>query len=510
MKIEADKIANSFGTFIRGKANSLPVPKIGPLIDNYKKTVAQRLFSKRIDEFTKIRGEILYVSVKVDGEYVAYYYEESSKESFFCNSPTNRIYTGLPVNEDLDKIMLKQGFTSALIGGELFATSKDPLDFEARAHISDFTHYSRNPQSLEDLERIGFKAFDILQINGEDWLSKPYKKRLDKLQDIFLDKGRASMVKSKVAKTATEIEKFYKTNVLDDGQEGIVVRGEGFGYKMKPVHTLDAAIIGIAEGLYGTDITLDQLATALVALRNPNGDYQILTAVGTGLTDKDRKELLTKFEIVPSQGFVVPARYDGRVFHLVKPGMVAHIDYQEILTEVRGEPIHQNALRYNEKEERWERLQQVEFVKLLYPRFVSGNPIRTDKSAHKIIDVRVSQVTDVVDVPHIDAVPEVEPLKKSVLLARNVYVKGENALRKVLAWETNKASSGTYPAYVIYYFDYSDGRKTPITRKVRITEDKEQMWEIFEGFVKDEIMSKRGGLRKDWEEFSTMDIRVKK
>ena len=28
------------------------------------------------------------------------------------------------------------------------------------------------------------------------------------------------------------------------------------------------------------------------------------------------------------------------------------------------------------------------------------------------------------------------------------------------------------------------------------------MWDIFDGFIKDEIMSKRGGLRKDWEEFS--------
>lgn len=129
-------------------------------------------------------------------------------------------------------------------------------------------------------------------------------------------------------------------------------------------------------------------------------------------------------------------------------------------------------------------------------------------SADNIIDVRISQVTDVVDVPHIDAVPELEPLKKSVLLARNVYVKGDNALRKVLAWETNKGSSGTYPAYVIYYFDYSKKRKIHITRKVKITEDKEQMWEIFEAFIDAEIISKRGGLIKDWEEFSTMDIRV--
>ena len=190
--------------------------------------------------------------------------------------------------------------------------------------------------------------------------------------------------------------------------------------------------------------------------------------------------------------------------------MVAHIDYQELITEVRGEPVKQNALRYNEKEERWERLQRIEFVKLLYPRFVSKIPIREDKNAKNILDVRVSQVTDVVDIPHIDAVPEVEPLKKSTLLARNVYVKGENALRKVLAWETNKAPSGLYPAFVIYYFDYSNGRKVPITRKVRITEAKEQMWEIFDGFIKEEIMSKRGGLRKDWEEHSLMDTRVKK
>ena len=34
------------------------------------------------------------------------------------------------------------------------------------------------------------------------------------------------------------------------------------------------------------------------------------------------------------------------------------------------------------------------------------------------------------------------------------------------------------------------------------------MWEIFKAFIKDEIMSKKGGLRKDWEEFSFMDLSV--
>lgn len=505
LKIENDQIENRLNAYIRGKPKSLPIPELAHLIDNYKKNIAQRLIPRRYEKIPKIRGDILYVSVKVDGEYVAYYYNGAGN-SFFCNSPTHRVYMGLPVIEDLDEIMKKKGIKSALIGGELFASAHDPLDFEARSRILDFIHYSRNPEFQEDLERIGFKAFDILQINGKEWTNKLFKKRFDKLCETFPRKGRASMVKSMVVKNSRDIEKFYKENVIDRNMEGIVVRTEDVGFKIKPVHTIDVAIIGICEGLYGSKLTKDQLATTLIALRNPNGDYQILSAVGGGLTDEARTDLWKKFEIIPTKGFSIPNRHDGRVFHMVKPGIVGQIDYLDILSERRGGPIYQNTLHFNEKEHKWEALRPVQFATLISPRFVKDHPLRTDKDANNIIDVRVSQITDLVDVPTADTISQLQ-LEKSTIITRKVFEK-DKMIRKFIVWETNKGISGLYPNFVIYFLDYSANRKTPYKRKAKITKDKEQAFEILDSWVNSEMLSaNKSSLKKGWSEFSITDTR---
>jgi len=506
LKIKDEQIENRLNAYIRGKPESLPIPELAYLIDNYKKNIAQRLIPRRYEKIPKIRGDVLYVSVKVDGEYVAYYYN-GTDSSFFCNSSSHRVYMGLPVIEDLDKIMKSKGIKSALIGGELFASTHDPLDFEARSRIMDFIHYSRNPLSQEDLERIGFKAFDILQINGKEWANKLFKKRFDKLCEIFPRIGRASMVKSMVVKNSRDIEKFYKENVIARNMEGIVVRTEDVGFKIKPVHTIDVAIIGICEGLYGSKLTKDQLATTLIALRNPNGDYQILSAVGGGLTDEARTELWKKFEIIPTKGFSIPNRHDGRVFHMVKPGIVGQIDYLDILSERRGGPIFQNTLHYNEKEDKWETLRPVQFATLISPRFVKDHPLRTDKDANDISDVRVSQITDLVDVPKADAISQLQ-LEKSTILARKVFEKDNKMIRKFIVWETNKGISGLYPDFIIYFLDYSSNRKTPYKRKVKITNDKEQAFEVFDSWVNSEMLSaNKSSLKKGWSEFSKTDTK---
>ncbi|MHA1374302.1 MAG: ATP-dependent DNA ligase [Promethearchaeota archaeon] len=509
MRIKNDQIETKLNTYIRGKPESLPIPELAHLIDNYKKNIAQRLIPRKYEKIPKIRGDVLYASVKIDGEYVAYYYD-GTDNSFFCNSPTHRVYMGLPVNEDLDKIMKSKGIKSALIGGELFASSHDPLNFEVRTRILDFIHYSRNPGNQEDLERIGFKAFDILQINGKEWMTKLFKNRFDKLCEIFPRKGRASMVKSMVVKNSRAIEQFYKENVIDHDMEGVVVRTEDVGFKIKPVHTIDVAIIGICEGLYGSKLNKDQLATTLVALRNPNGDYQILSSVGGGLTDEARTDLLKKFEIIPTKGFSIPNRYDGRVFHMVKPGIVGQIDYLDLLVERRGAPIYQNSLRFNEKEQKWETLQPVQFATLISPRFVKDHPLRTDKDANNIIDVRVSQITDLVDVPKTDAISQLQ-LEKSTILARKVFEKDNKMVRKFIVWETNKGGSGLYPDFVIYFLDYSENRKEHYKRKTKITNDKEQAFEIFDSWVNAEMLStNKSSFKKGWSEFSIKDIRENK
>ena len=154
MELKKELIENSFGTYIRGKKDSLDVlPGIGNLIDSYKK-ILQKFYAIRFEKIRNIRGNELYISVKIDGEYVGYYFDKEREISIFCNTPTHRIYMGLPVNDDIDKIMNINGIKSALLVGELYATPHDPFNFEGRSRVPDIVYYTRHPESLEDIERI--------------------------------------------------------------------------------------------------------------------------------------------------------------------------------------------------------------------------------------------------------------------------------------------------------------------------------------------------------------------
>jgi hypothetical protein len=508
MKLAPEFIENSFGTYIRGKANTVPYFELLQKVDEYKKNVCQRFIPLRYEKMPTIKGEQLHASVKVDGEYCLFYYNAQAEDSFFCNSPTHRVYMGLPVNEDLNSLMKKHNIQSIILGGELCATTHDPPEFNARMRVYDLMHYTRDPQSQKDIEKIGFKIFDLLELNGEEWLFKSFKERVEKIQSLFTDSGRASMVVSRMIQNSQELKAFYEDKVLKNGHEGIVVRSEGVGFKIKPVHTIDVAIIGISGGRSGTRIAKNQLASSLVALRKPDGDYHILTRVGGGLTDDQRAELWKTFTVVKSEGFLAPTRSDGRVFQMVKPEVVAQIDYLDVLTDRNGEPIYQNVVRYNQSENTWEYVASEPFVALISPRFIQGDPIRADKQVETITDVRKSQLTEMVEIPTASLItPEME-LEESKVLARKVYEQKDTMVRKFMAWQTNKSKTGEYPEYIVYQVDYSQKRKDPLKRVMKFSNDEDQMWHLFDKLVHDEMIGSTGSLKRGWKEFSIMDSRI--
>ncbi|MFX1325769.1 MAG: hypothetical protein ACFE8N_12520, partial [Promethearchaeota archaeon] len=156
MEIPSEEIANSFGTYIRGMPESVPVKRTVPPVDNYRKHVAQRFITRREADIPNLLGKEFIVSLKVDGAFSGYYYNEDDNQSFFFNVPQHRVYIGLPVNKDLEQLLRENDIEEALLVGELFGSTHDPPDFSKRSRIYDLAHLRRNPSSQEDLERIGF------------------------------------------------------------------------------------------------------------------------------------------------------------------------------------------------------------------------------------------------------------------------------------------------------------------------------------------------------------------
>ncbi len=499
------QIESSFGAYLRSKPECLPVPDLAQPLDMYRKHITQRFITRREEDILNLSGKKFITSIKVDSAFTGYYYDEKEKLSFYFNTPTHRIFVGLPINKEMEDLLKSNGIKKILLVGEMFASKNDPVNFNERSTVYDLIHYRRNPTSEDDINRIGFRAFDLLELEGESWIERDYKARYKKLSEIFSENGRVAMVMTRTFENVHEVQKFYRNHVIKEGHEGVIVRTGSITYKIKPVHSIDVAIIAAAEGREDLRLKNDQLATALVGLRYPDGIYQVLTRVGGGLTDEQRTDIWSKLEFIDSVNFTSTTR-DGRAMKMVKPSLLGKIEYFDILSDHDGEPIMQPSLKFDEKKNQWEMIRPMPFVKLIHPRFIQEEPIREDKDVKNIDDVRIHQITDLLDIQTFESVSEID-LEKSEMLARHVYNKKEEAVRKFIAWKTNKGTSGFFPEYAVYYLDYSQNRKKPINRSLQITDNKEQLWALFDEWIKNEMIGTKGDLKRGWTQYSQYDIR---
>lgn len=499
MQLDQSMIEKRIGQYTLGKPNSCPRADLALIADNYRKNITQRFISKREDEIAQIHGDNNIVSIKVDGMFSVFFYK-AGEYSFFTNSPTHRMFIGLPVQADLEEKLAAKGITEAIIPGELFAVPDPSAPFTTRTRVYDFVHISQLPRNEIELGRIGFRAFDVISLNGRNLLDEYYEKRLAELKPIFNTTDRAGMIITEVVNSSQGIAHFYREHVTQGGHEGVVVRAGGLGFKIKPVHSVDVVIIGVAAGRSGSRLRDDQVASTLVALRHPDGTYQVLTSAGGGLSDTDRSALWQRMNFAECLNFTSRTS-DGRAFRMVKPELVGQLEYLDVITEAHGEPIMQNVLTFDEATNTWKSIGTTPFVSLISPRYLPSAPIRDDKYP-TIDDVRATQITNLVDLTR--ATVSTQPDTPSRILARAVFTKGTTAVKKFMAWETNKS---TYPTYVVYMLDYSDGRAKPIQRTVKVTNSPEQLWVIYNGLVTEEMIGSDGSsLKRGWAKVS--DVRV--
>jgi hypothetical protein len=167
---------------------------------------------------------------------------------------------------------------------------------------------------------------------------------------------------------------------------------------------------------------------------------------------------------VPSD--YVAVNNDYVAYEMVAPGLVIEISCLDLITErARGGPINKMVLAWDGK--RYSALSRMPLVSVISPQFVR---VRDDKEA-TAEDVGIRQLSELVPIIGADK-PAVEVTgNPSKLLERSVYTKtmrGNQMVRKLLLWKTNKEDQPEYPPYVVYLTDFSPNRKTPLEREVRI------------------------------------------
>ena len=286
------------------------------------------------------------------------------------------------------------------------------------------------------------------------------------------------------ASSKDEVQEIYDEWVGGEGAEGLVVHCEStIVWKVKPRHTIDAAVIGYTTADRG-------IRDLMFAVRRPDGLFQMFALGSTGMSDEQRADIAQRLSTKHIESQYVLSDSRGIAYQMVKPELVFEISVLELVARGNDDKIRMNPLLKFDEEAGWVMEGTTPGVSVLG---ITLERERTDKLPNET-DVRISQLTDIC--------PFEEPdnsqftIHNSQLLERHVYkkVSGEKVmLHKFLLWKTNKEQTGRYPAYIIYHTDFSSGRKEMIKRDMLYSNDEQQIRELLAAEIADNV-------KKGWEE----------
>ncbi len=442
------------------------------LIKEYKLRVSSRYLSIAPDKLEKITIQDRYlVSKKYDGHFYGMVYADG--KCTFLN-PKGKKVEGLQVNADVEKVLSSQPSDVCLVG-ELYVSSEE----RSRAFNLTKALTDKSPD-------VYFAAFDVLAVDGKELENLDSFERFEEVKKYATGTHFHTIDGEIVESRAAIGEKFEKA--IEQNEEGIVVKGEGLvTYKIKPIFTFDAVVVGFAEG-DGRRAGL--LRDLLLAFIKEDGSFQVFAHLSHGFGDEQRQELLQQLQksVVESDFTEIAANKVG--FQMVKPELIVEFSCLDIINEdSKGLPIQKANLVYSESEG-YQFARHLPSVSTTIPVFLR---FREDKSVNPQ-DVRFAQVEELVSFDVKDKKP-LEALPLSELIKREVYVKETSKgkmVRKFLIFKTNKEAFGSHPAFVFHLTDFSASRKDPIKKELRLSNDEAQINQIYDEYIEKNI-------KKGWE-----------
>ena len=226
-------------------------------------------------------------------------------------------------------------------------------------------------------------AFDMMYLNGKDYMSEPYEKRRAELESII--KGSKTIKPSTriITDSPKELEKFFEDSI-EGGLEGIVAKDLNSPYiagarkfswiKMKRSYmgklsdTVDLVIVGYYLGRGARSEF--KFGGLLCAVYNEKRDvFETVSRIGTGFTEKQMTEFKNMLDRIKVKNR--PARVDA----LVEPDFWVEPKY--VITvkadEITKSPTHTCG------RERQPDGEEVGYA-LRFPRIVGEEIVRGDKS----------------------------------------------------------------------------------------------------------------------------------
>jgi ATP dependent DNA ligase-like protein len=439
-----------------------------PRVQEYRRLVGSRMMPLAKEDIRrKVPAGEYHVSRKMDGEFTVLVVDG---DDAFTINPGGTVRVGLPLLAEAQALCRQANLPRVWLAGELYVDRPDGV----RPRIHDVMRVAGRPASRAEVESLRFAVFDILEP-----AAGPYLETWKRIQAAF-GRGRAiHAVETVVARSFEDIEQRFAEWVEREGSEGLVLRSDSAGaFKVKTRHTLDVAVIGFTEG---TDDRKGMIHDLLVALMRADGTFHSLARVGGGFTDDDRRAFLSDLKDMAVDSDYTEVNPDHLAYQMVRPEWVIEISCLDVISQTtRGGPIDRMVLGYHPDRRRWEIVRRLPLATLISPNYLRRRP---DKSVRPD-DLRLQQLTEIVDIQLADRDASRMALPRSEVLRREAWVKtlkGGKMVRKLLLWKTNKeGADGGYPAYVLHLTDFSPNRKNPLEREIRVGATLEEMGRLWD------------------------------
>ncbi len=437
---------------------------VGGLVDEallkrlrtYKRQVAKRYRVIDPEQIERLLSEGPYhISPKHDGE--LWFLVKRDGEVALC-AFNGRVVRGTPLAQEAARLLADAG--DVVIAGELI--SRTGAD---RPRV----HHVATALGEDDLEAtLELHAFDLVDDGGVDALLTDYASRLPRLHEL-LDGGERVRVVETEEGAAADVLRLFREWVVSDRFEGIVVRSDrGLTYKIKSTLTIDAVVLAYGERITGD---VHQVREMSVALVRDDGTYQLLGAVGNGFSEQDRAAWHAKLSQIEAPSRFRLANREGTLSKFVRPEIVVEIRCSDLLaadswdTQIRRMSLRYNAAQH--PEHGWEPLLETPTAVMIHPIFLRE---RADKTVDAE-NIGMTQITSRVPLEEPTRRPEdVEARADAEVIRRAVFsktTKDKVAVRKYAIIDTHKADDRHYPAYVVFFTDYSPGRREPLQTALR-------------------------------------------
>ena len=464
--VDRSRLVYKIGNYATAPANALKDTLLHPKVQMFRRKMANNMRPVDKSDISKIiPTDDYHISRKIDGEFTVLLFDG---ESVITVNPGGTVRTGLDFMAEAARLLKKAGIKQATIAGELYV---QPDEDKTRPRVRDVMAIARKPENESEVKRLKFAAFDIMECD-----KKPYPIYADAwnaIAAIFGQGKNIHPVETAIGEKPAHIKEYFEQWVEVEGAEGIVVRGKSSGiFKIKPRHNIDAIVLGFTEG---TGDRTDMLHDVLVGIMRKDETFQLLTHVGGGFTEKMRRNLLSTLQDIVVDSEYSEVNSDRVAYRMVEPKYIIEISCLDLIAEsTKQKTVDKMVLDWNASQKRYEVIRRIPLANVISPQFVK---IREDKSVNPV-DLRIEQITDLVEVPLADVSAKEYKLPESTLLKRQVAtktLKGAEMVRKLVMWKTNKESSDEYPAYVLHFTDFSPNRKNPLSREIRVSNSEEQI-----------------------------------